>query len=146
MSWSIKDVSEVAQSCPALCNPMDYSLPGSSVHGIFQARVLEQVAISFSKGSSQPRDQTRVSRIVGRCFTVWAMREAQVYKCLQKKGGERSQRDWMQWPLGQVESYVFFQVSCYLPWCLHFHWEDRLFGVNLVSTEELGEGEGEEKC
>ena len=44
----VKSESEVAQSCPTLCNPMDYSLPGSSVHGIFQARVLEWVAIAFS--------------------------------------------------------------------------------------------------
>ena len=51
-----------------LCFPMDCSLPGSSVHGIFQARVLEWVAISFSRGSSQPRDLTRVSHIVGRRF------------------------------------------------------------------------------
>ena len=62
--------SEVAQSCPTVCNPMDCSLPRSSVHGIFQPRVLEWVAISFSKGSSQPRDQTLVSHIVGRRFTV----------------------------------------------------------------------------
>ena len=55
---------------------MDCSLQGSSVHGIFQARVLEWVAISFSKGSSQPRDRTPVSRITGRRFTVWATREA----------------------------------------------------------------------
>ena len=48
--------SEVTQSCPTLCDPMDCSLPGSSVHGIFQARVLKWVAISFSRGSSQPRD------------------------------------------------------------------------------------------
>ena len=46
----------VAQSCPALCNSMDCNLPGSSVHGIFQARILEQVVISYSRGSSQPRD------------------------------------------------------------------------------------------
>ena len=46
----------VAQSCPALCNPIDYSPPGSSVHGIFQASILEWVAISFSKGPSQSRD------------------------------------------------------------------------------------------
>ena len=64
--------SEVAQSCPTLCDPMDCSLPGSSVHGIFQAIVLEWIAISFSKGSSQPRDRTRVSRIIDRRFTVWA--------------------------------------------------------------------------
>ena len=66
--------SEVAQSCPTLCDPMDCSLSGSSVHGIFQAIVLEWIAISFSRGSSQPRDRTRVSRIVDTCFTVWATR------------------------------------------------------------------------
>ena len=55
-----------------LCNPVDCSLPGSSIYGIFQARVLEWVAISFSRGSSRPRNQTRVSRIVGRRFTIWA--------------------------------------------------------------------------
>ena len=53
---------------------MDCSLPGSSVHGIFRARILEWVAIAFSRGSFWPRDRTRVSRIVGRCFTVWATR------------------------------------------------------------------------
>ena len=62
--------SEVAQSCPTLCHPMDCSPPGSSVHGILQARILEWVAISFSRGYSRPRDQTQVSRIVGRCFNL----------------------------------------------------------------------------
>ena len=62
--------SEVAQSSPTLCNPMDCSPPGPSVHGVFQARVLEWVAISFSRGSSRPRDQTRVSHVIGRCFTI----------------------------------------------------------------------------
>ena len=56
--------------------PMDCSLPSSSVHGILQARILEWVAISFSRGCSQPRDQTWVSRIGGRCFNLWATREA----------------------------------------------------------------------
>ena len=64
--------SEFAQSYPTLCDPMGCSLPGSSVHGIFQTIVLEWIAISFSRGSSQPRVRTWVSRIVGRCFTVWA--------------------------------------------------------------------------
>ena len=59
-----------------LCDPMDCSLPGSSVHGILQARVLRWIAIAFSRGSSRPRNQTRVSRIAGRRFTVWATREA----------------------------------------------------------------------
>ena len=57
--------SEVAHLYPTLCNPMDCSLPGSSVHRIFQARILEWVAISFSRRSSQPRDWTLVSSIVG---------------------------------------------------------------------------------
>ena len=58
--------SEVAQLCPTLCDPMDCSLRGSSTHGIFQARVLEWVAISFSRGSSRPRHRTRVSHIASR--------------------------------------------------------------------------------
>ena len=64
--------SEGAQSCPTLCDPVDCNLPGSSVHRIVQARILEWVAISFSRRSSRPRDWTQVSRIVGRCFTIWA--------------------------------------------------------------------------
>ena len=67
--------SEVAQSCPTLCDPVDCSLPGSSVHGIFQAIVLEWIAISFSSRSSWPRDGTQVSRIVDRRFTIWATKE-----------------------------------------------------------------------
>ena len=56
------------QSCPTLCGPTDYSPSGSSVYGILQARVLEWVATSFSRGSSWPKDQTRVSYIAGRFF------------------------------------------------------------------------------
>ena len=62
--------SEVIQSCPTLCDPQDCSLPGSSIPGIFQARILEWVAVSFSRGSSQPRAQIWVSHLVDRCFTV----------------------------------------------------------------------------
>ena len=65
--------SEVAQSCLSLCDPMDSSPPFSSDHGILQARMLEWVAISFSRGSSRPRDRTRVSCIIGRHFTVWTI-------------------------------------------------------------------------
>ena len=71
MHWK-KSESEVAQSCPILSDPVDCSPPGSSVHGILRARVLEWIAISFSRGSSQPRDPTRVSRIAGRRFNLWA--------------------------------------------------------------------------
>ena len=69
----------VAQLCPTLCNPMDCSPPGSSVHGAcLEARILEWVAISFSRGSSQPRDRTQDSRITGRHFNLWATREARL--------------------------------------------------------------------
>ena len=61
----------VAQSCLTLCDPMNGSLPGSSVLGILQTRILEWVDISFSRGSSQPRDQTLVSCITGTFFTIW---------------------------------------------------------------------------
>ena len=65
---SVESESEIAQSCPTLCDPTDCSLQGSSIHGIFQARLLESVAISFSRGSSQPRDRTWVSHIASRCL------------------------------------------------------------------------------
>ena len=71
----VKSESEGAQSDPPLSDPMGCSLPGSSVRGIFQAWILEWVAISFPSGSSWPRGWTWVSRIAGRCFTDWATRE-----------------------------------------------------------------------
>ena len=64
MKWS---EVKVAQSCLTLFDPMDYT-----VHGMLQARILEWVAFPFSRGSSQPRDQTQVSRIAGEFFTSWA--------------------------------------------------------------------------
>ena len=66
---------EECHFCPILWNTLDCNPPGSAVHGIFQATVLEWIAISFSRGSSQPRDWTWVSHIVNRCFTIWATRE-----------------------------------------------------------------------
>ena len=78
-SWEILPLLKmkvlVTQSGPTLFDPMDYNPPGSSVHGILQEGILQWVAISFSRESSPPRDQTRVSRIVGRFFTLWATRE-----------------------------------------------------------------------
>ena len=59
-----------AQPCPTLCDPIDCSPPGSSIHGILQARILEWVVVTFSRGSSQPRDQTWVSCIAARFFTI----------------------------------------------------------------------------
>ena len=67
---------KVSQSSPTLCDPMNCSPSGSSVHWILQARILEWVAISFSRGSSRSGDRTQVSSIAGGFFTSWATREA----------------------------------------------------------------------
>ena len=86
----------VCWSCVTLCDPMDCSLLGSSVHGILQARILEWVAIPFSRGSSQHRDQIRVSCISGSFFTNWATKEA-------KSSHESESRSVVSnslWPLG----------------------------------------------
>ena len=64
----------VTQSCLTLCDPMDCSSPGSSVHGILQARILEWVAYPFSRRSSQPKNQTGVSCTAGGFFISWATR------------------------------------------------------------------------
>ena len=69
---------------------MDCSLPGSSVHGIFQARILEWVAISSSRGSSWPRDWTWVSRTAGKFFTIWATMEAHVIQLKRNQLGSDS--------------------------------------------------------
>ena len=74
LSWH-----KVAQSCPTLWTPWTYT-----VNGILQARILEWVAIPFSRGSSQPRDWTQVSHIAGRFFTSWATRETHATQCGQK--------------------------------------------------------------
>ena len=68
-------------SCVWLCDPMDSSPPGSSVHGILQARILEWVAIPFSRGSCQPRDQTQVSCITNRFFIVRATGKPILFMC-----------------------------------------------------------------
>ena len=78
----VKSESEIAQSCLTLSDPLDCSLPGSSVHGIFQARVLEWVALSFSRRSCQRKNWTWVSCVscIGRCALYhWATREAPEY-------------------------------------------------------------------
>ena len=74
---------QVAQSCPTLCAPMD-----CIAHGLLQARILEWVAVPFPRGSSQPRDRTRVSYIAGRFFSKWAIREAQAQCNLSVKSNE----------------------------------------------------------
>ena len=105
--------TEVAQSCPTLWDPMDCSPPGppgSPVHGIFQAWILEWVAVSFSRGSSWPRDRTRVSRIVGRCFTVWATREAhQKHRRVVVSFKRMSVEIFYRWNLLPTRIYYFLE-------------------------------------
>ena len=91
----------LSQSCLTLCHPTDCSLPGSSVHGIFQARILEWVAISFSRRSSQPRDWTQVFHTVGRRFTIWATGE--VNSCIYISIYVMYHSDWFE----DVESACF---------------------------------------
>ena len=95
--------SEVTQLCPTLWDPMDYSLPGSSVHGILQARILEWVAIPFSRGSSWPRDRTQVFHIAGRCFTIWATREAYYYS-----------HQWLTWRQITVMRYLILKTLMFM--------------------------------
>ena len=79
LRWGLKSDEVkvlVTWLCPTLWDPMDFSPPGSTVNGIFQARILEWEAIPFSRGFSQLRDWIQVSCIAGRFFTIWATREA----------------------------------------------------------------------
>ena len=92
---------------------MDSSLPGSAIHGIFQARILEWAAIFFSRGYSQPRDRTRVSYIADRRFTVWATREANSgsMQLLLQKGRFR----------GELKSKILIYLAPFILWAIgHF--------------------------
>ena len=84
---------KVPQSCPTLCDPVNYT-----VHGILQARILEWIAVPFSRGSSQPRDSTQVSHIAGGFFTSWA-------RCLQ------SCFQTSRWLYGKFISWKFMKLS-----------------------------------
>ena len=105
MFASLLEVS-VAQSCLTLCNPLDYNLQGSSVHGIFQARILEWIAIPFSRGSSRPRDWTSMSCIAGRFFTIWATRKPLCLYC---------------WPTNRfIIPFFLYSIYIIITWCLFF--------------------------
>ena len=108
--WN-KPLQQVTQLCPTLCNPMDSCPPGSPVHGILQARILEWVAILFSRGSFQPKDQTQVS-----CIASDSLPPELQGKChhprphypLQAGASQsRSRRSWcwcsMPWPLSTAQ-------------------------------------------
>ena len=133
-SYRMESESEVAQSCPTFCDSVNCSWPGSSVHGIFQARVLEWGAIAFSRSSSWPRDRTQVSLIVGRRFTVWATREV---LCVER-ALLKSQL---------VKHWVFYMLFCAPPekvsgetshfssWEIHFFFKDYSLRWERKQTE-----------
>ena len=90
-------------------NPMDCSAPGSSVHGIFQARILEWVAISFSRGSSWPRDQTQVSYLAGRFFNIWSTRESWKEWINRSCNERKSTLHWCLEIISVQENYSIFE-------------------------------------
>ena len=94
----------IAQLCATFCATMDYSLPGSSIYGILQPRILECIAIPFSRGSFQPRDQIQFYCIAGRFFTFWATREAQQQSNIHQFKGENELYMWI--PFSNLLSYL----------------------------------------
>ena len=126
----------VTQMCLTLCNPRDCSSSGFSVHGILQARILEWVAIPFSRGSSWPRDQTWISCIAGRFLTIWTSRKAQYDVTCMKNGsfGEENQEKCKEGPylldcseetrLESVSWSGFMEMSKMSTWTLSI---DRLY-------------------
>ena len=105
---SVYIYAQSLKSCSTLWDPMDYSRPGSPVHGILQVRILEWVVMSFSRGSYRPRDQTRISCIAGRFFTDWATGGVSAYRVL---------------PMGKltqafsVQSFYWDSITYYLGGC-----------------------------
>jgi len=110
----------VAKLGPTLCDLMDYSLPGASVHGISQTRILERVSISFSRESYQSRDQTHVSCISRWIPYHWAMREAHCHSTIKKKKKKKginfkSLLVWalfsfsMKWRIGFAQHFLFLR-------------------------------------
>ena len=117
--------SEVAQSCQTLCDPMGYSLPSSSVHGILQARIFQRVAIAISWASSQPRNRTGVSCIVGGFFFA------------RLTNGESCQKKryiFFSWLFQLPTSHLIFQQSSPHSLCM---WVSTHLGKRLLGSEVL---------
>ena len=104
-----KKEKEKSQSCPTLHNLMNCSWPGSSIHGIFQTRILGWVAISFSRGACWSRDRTQFSSAAGRLFTIWATREAHTFICI--KQGERAASAQKTWTPQWLSGKGFFKAT-----------------------------------
>ena len=133
--WKIPSLSQlskcylVAPSCLTFCNAMDCSMPGYCVHGILQARILEWIAIPFSRESFQPRDQTQVSYIAGRFFISWATREVPKLTTYQKYCHFEESSSLIL--LNNNESFFDWIVTCDKKWTVYYNqpwqaqWLDR---------------------
>ena len=151
-SWVLKNwCFQIVMLEKTLESPMDCSLPGSSIYGIFQARVLEWAAISFSRGSSQPRNRTRVSCIVGRRFTVWPTKwNKQVTKwqifydstyrgTKEQSDSQRQVAEWWlpgKWEMGSLMGSleVDSDDGCITKWMhLKSHWTVHLKMLKMVN-------------
>ena len=119
--------------CVQLCDLIGCSLPGSSVHEILQARILERVAIPFFRGSSQPRDGTQVSCIAGRFFSIWATREI-LY--------ESSSNPWGQ---GQEVNSLFLHEPWETQESSKISYSDLIFGWSVPNSYKKMEGENRER-
>ena len=154
----------VIQLCPILCNTLDCSPPGSSVHGILQARILEWVAISFSRGSSRPRDWkciSRVSCIAGGFFTCWTIWEAQVLIFLRSQPWRlfnqpltskldkshnyspcrwhmlRQEKDMIGWTWGKMQNLKSLQDVIYLLCRVGLSWDP--VSLTRLSVHEISQ-------
>ena len=111
----------VAQLCPTLCEPTNCSPPSFSVHGILQTRILEWISIPFSRRTSKPRDQTLVSCLTGRFFTVWATGKSptmEFYSAIKRNAFESILMSWMnlepitQSEVSQKEKHIVWKWKC----------------------------------
>ena len=124
----------LAQSCPTLCDPTNRSLPGFSIHGILQARILEWIAIPFYRGSSWPRDWTQVSYTAGRFFTIWA-----TGKISQEIENHSNKNQWLKmrvtWKRRKVDKpQISTTNSIIFRYC--FNWKTR-FGCGRITIKRL---------
>ena len=106
----------VTQSCLTLCDPMDYSSPGSSVHGILQATIMKWLAIPFSRGSSYPRNWTGVSHTAGRFLTIYLYKVLYCFQNITSFNAQNSPLRWerLLWPLYSISPFcnVINHVHC----------------------------------
>ena len=135
----------VAQSYLTLCDPMDCSPPGSSIHGILQTRILEWVVMPSSRWSSRPRDRTQTSLTAGRFFTVWAIREALPPSHVEVNHWWRMRENEQPGMLPRFSGWANGKiwVSAFLEWCglalgMKWEWEMVSSAWNLLCWGACG--------